>query len=120
MAGSMNRRTLIRYGALGGVAAVAAGPLAARDAAVPSAAPPPFELEEATVASLQKRLGAGSDTARSLAEKYLARIEALDRKGPRLRAVLELNPGRPRDRRRPRRRAQGAARCAGRCTASRS
>ncbi len=34
----------------------------------------------------------GSDTARSLTEKYLARIDALDRKGPALRAVLETNP----------------------------
>ena len=93
MAGRMNRRALIRYGALGGAAAVAAGPLAAAGAPAPApAAPPPFELDEATVADLQKRMGSGADTARSIAGKYVARIEALNRKGPELRAVLEINP----------------------------
>ena len=34
----------------------------------------------------------GQDTARSLAEKYLARIDALDRQGPSVRSILEINP----------------------------
>ena len=34
----------------------------------------------------------GQETSRSLVEKYLARIEALDRQGPALRHVLEVNP----------------------------
>ncbi|HWZ86939.1 MAG TPA: amidase [Thermoanaerobaculia bacterium] len=94
MAARLSRRDLIRFGALGGAAA-AAGPLAAREAAPPppAAAPPPaFELDEATIADLQKRMSSGADSARSLAEKYLGRIEALDRRGPELRAVLESNP----------------------------
>jgi amidase len=37
-------------------------------------------------------MAAGQDTARSLAEKYLARIERFDRQGPALRSVIELNP----------------------------
>jgi len=37
-------------------------------------------------------MASGQDTARSLTEKYLARIDALDRRGPALRAVLETNP----------------------------
>lgn len=53
---------------------------------------PPFDLEEATIASLQQRMETGRDTARSLAEKYIARIEAMDRSGPTLRSVLEINP----------------------------
>ena len=52
----------------------------------------PFDLEEATIADLQRRMEAGQDTARSLVEKYLARIEAIDRRGPELRSVLEINP----------------------------
>ncbi len=97
MARPLSRRTLIRYGALGGAAA-AATPLGARESAsspaapIPAAAPAAFELDEATIADLQKRLASGADSSRSLAEKYIARIEALDRKGPELRAVLELNP----------------------------
>jgi amidase len=51
-----------------------------------------FELDEATVADLQKRMGSGQDSARSLVEKYAARIEAVDRQGPLLRSVLEINP----------------------------
>ena len=51
-----------------------------------------FDLEEATIATLQDRMQAGRDTARSLAEKYLARIAAIDRQGPALRSILEINP----------------------------
>jgi amidase len=53
---------------------------------------PPFDLEEATIATLQQRMQAGQETARSLAEKYLARINAVDRAGPSLHAIIELNP----------------------------
>ena len=51
-----------------------------------------FDLEEATIADLQQRMERGQDTARSLVEKYTARIEQLDRQGPALRSVIELNP----------------------------
>jgi amidase len=51
-----------------------------------------FDLEEATVADLQQRMSSDRETARSLAEKYLARIEAIDRRGPAVHAVLEINP----------------------------
>ena len=51
-----------------------------------------FDLEEATIASLQQRMESGQDTARSLAEKYLARIDAIDRSGPTLKSVIEVNP----------------------------
>ncbi|HEY1814607.1 MAG TPA: amidase [Kofleriaceae bacterium] len=50
------------------------------------------ELEEATIADLQTRLASKQETSRSLVAKYRARIEALDRAGPQLRAVLELDP----------------------------
>ena len=61
-------------------------------AAAQPPARPPFELEEATIADLQQRMQSGRATARSLAEQYLAWIEAIDRNGPTLRSVLELNP----------------------------
>ncbi len=53
---------------------------------------PNFELEEITVVELQQGMETGKYTARSIAEKYLARIEAVDRSGPELRAVIETNP----------------------------
>ncbi len=66
-------------------------------AAAPSApaAPPAaeeFDLAEATFAELQASLAAGRRTSRGLVEAYLARIAALDRRGPGLRALLEINP----------------------------
>jgi hypothetical protein len=81
------RRSFLAAGLSGGVAAA---PTAA-------AAPAPdegddFELNEVTIAGLQERLRSGKETARSLAEKYLARIEAIDRRGPTLRSVIEVNP----------------------------
>jgi amidase len=51
-----------------------------------------FDLEEATIADLQQRMQSGRETARSLAEKYLARIDAIDRQGPALHSVIETNP----------------------------
>lgn len=51
-----------------------------------------FDLNELSIVDLQKGIQAGKYTARSLAEKYLARIEAIDRKGPTLRSVIEVNP----------------------------
>ena len=49
-------------------------------------------LEEATLAELQQRMASGKETSHSLVEKYLTRIEAIDRSGPTLRSVIELNP----------------------------
>ncbi|MEP6993175.1 MAG: amidase [Acidobacteriota bacterium] len=94
MARGMNRRVLIRYGALGGAAALARPAIAkqTQTQAASAARPPAFALEEATVADLQKRMASGRDSARSLAEKYIARIEAVDGRGPTLKSVLEINP----------------------------
>ena len=72
-------------------AAIGVGLLAQRPApAAPQA--PPFDLEEATIAGLQQRMERGEETARSLTQKYLARIDAVDRQGPMLHSVIELNP----------------------------
>ncbi len=51
-----------------------------------------FAYLEATVAGLQSDTTSGRLTARALAAAYLTRIEAIDRKGPRVNAVVELNP----------------------------
>ena len=53
---------------------------------------PAFELDEATVADLQASMESGERTARSITESYLERIEALNLRGPELRAVIEVNP----------------------------
>ncbi len=51
-----------------------------------------FGWEEATFADLSAALDEGALTARTLTEAYLARIDALDRVGPELRSVIEVNP----------------------------
>jgi len=85
----MNRRDfLLTGGAVG--AALATRP--ARTAQASAAPATDFELEELTIADLQEGMTAGRFTARGLCEQYLARIDALDRRGPSLRAVLETNP----------------------------
>jgi amidase len=51
-----------------------------------------FRLEETTISELQARMGSGELTARAATESYLQRIEELDRSGPQLRSVIEVNP----------------------------
>ena len=51
-----------------------------------------FELEETTIASLQDGMRSGRHTARSIAESYLARMDAIDRSGPAINSVIERNP----------------------------
>lgn len=78
------------------LAAALAGTAVATVASAASATDPwadqPFDLNELTIADLQAGMGAGQFTARSLTEKYLARIEAVDRLGPALHSVIEINP----------------------------
>lgn len=51
-----------------------------------------FELSELTVDDLGSGLKSGRWSVRGLVERYLERIDALDRRGPHLGAVIELNP----------------------------
>jgi amidase len=48
--------------------------------------------EELTITDTQAAMESGELTSRALVEWYLARIEALDRQGPMLRSVIEVNP----------------------------
>ncbi len=52
----------------------------------------PFELEEITIGELQDGMNSGRFTARSLVEKYSARIAEVDKQGPAINAVIEINP----------------------------
>jgi amidase len=63
---------------------------ARQEPAKPAAAA--FDLEEATIGGLQQRMSAGQETSRSLVDKYLARIEAIDAAGPALHSVIQVNP----------------------------
>jgi amidase len=51
-----------------------------------------FELDELPLSELAAGLAQGRWTSERLTELYLARIEAIDRAGPKLNAIIELQP----------------------------
>src|SRR5438128_471436 len=80
----VNRRTFLRLS----VGAAAGATLAGSNAL-----PLPHPAEpEASLAELQAAMASGRLTAHQLVERYLARIEALNHQGPKLNAVIEVNP----------------------------
>lgn len=88
----VDRRNFLKT-AVAGAAATAILPLTADDAGAQSPAPVMAgELDEITVDALRIALDSGKFTSRGLVEMYLARIADLDRSGPRLNSVIELNP----------------------------
>jgi Asp-tRNA(Asn)/Glu-tRNA(Gln) amidotransferase A subunit family amidase len=52
----------------------------------------PFQIEEATIRQLHDAMRAGRLTCRALVDHYLARIDAYDKQGPALNAILVVNP----------------------------
>jgi amidase len=96
---SPERRRFLRNSLATGAAMAAVPALAAgRESAAPQdpqAQPKPFELEEVTLADLQAGMGSGKYSAYSIAEKYLWRIEEIDKRGPALASVIEINPEAP-------------------------
>jgi len=54
--------------------------------------PKEFELDELTISDLQEGMKSGKFTARSLVKKYLDRIDDIDKKGPAINSVIQLNP----------------------------
>jgi len=60
--------------------------------AVTAQPPPPFQLEETTVAQIEAALRANALGCRALVDRYIARIEAYDRQGPSLNAIVLVNP----------------------------
>jgi amidase len=82
---TLTRRSFLNIAATG-MATLAAG------TALPDGPPvQTFDLEEATIAQLQRGLRTGRYSGRGLVDAYLARIEAIDRAGPTLRSVIETN-----------------------------
>jgi len=52
---------------------------------------PHFELDETDLATLQQKLKSGEYSSKKLVELYRSRIETIDRHGPALNAVIEIN-----------------------------
>ena len=77
---ALDRRDFLGYAGIG-AATLLVRPLFAQAAATPT-----LELEEMTIAQMQRY------SSRSLVEAYLARIDAIDKKGPAINSIIELNP----------------------------
>ena len=62
--------------------------------AAQSQQPPPaaFQIEETTIAQIHAAMRAGRLTCRGLVEQYLKRIEAYDKTGPAINAIVVVNP----------------------------
>jgi len=80
---SDSRRNFLRAGATAALATAAAAP---------AVSVTDFELDEITIDVAQKGLQSGQYSSRSLTEKYLARIQEIDKSGPKVNSVIELNP----------------------------
>jgi len=92
----MDRRKFLRNGSLAGLSLSSLSSLdgaknrPAEQPATPDAAE--FPLLEATIDQLQQMMQNGQHTSQSITKQYLKRIGAIDKKGPALNAVIELNP----------------------------
>ncbi len=91
-----DRRSFLAAGVAGGMLAISptVGAPAIHSQGTATAPTPELscELNELSIAELQQGMESGRFTARSLVEQYLARIEAIDRNGPHLASVIEVNP----------------------------
>jgi amidase len=76
--------------------AVACAPAFAADppkATPPKSAPKPTEaVVEASIDDLQKAMQAGRLTSQQVAQQYLDRIQSIDKSGPAVNAIIEVNP----------------------------
>ena len=93
------RRRFIQASLLAGASVAAVSPritLGASKAdalkSAPAGNPGSFELDEITVSELQESMVSGRFTSQSITEKYLERIEAIDKHGPAINSVIEVNP----------------------------
>jgi amidase len=92
----MKRRDFVRLGVGAGVGVSAAAGAAAGAAQMAGAAnvhgSVVSSILDAGVQEQRARMAAGKLSATSLVQQYLARIAAIDKAGPRLNAIIELNP----------------------------
>jgi len=89
----MNRRRFVRNSITGAAgAALASVSARAKSPGLNVNPPATFELDELTIADLQSGMKSGKYTAQSLARKYLERIDDIDKRGPAVNSVIELNP----------------------------
>ena len=84
-----SRRNFLKAAAVAGAGATLAHAVPAVQSAPQSDS---FELNELTIAQLQDGMKSGRFTARALTDKYLSRIDAMDKHGAAVNSVIEVNP----------------------------
>ena len=91
-----SRRKFLKTGITGTIAAAAFPSLGLAEKSIkqflPVAAISPFELDEVTIDDLSSGFKSGKYTVRSVVEKYIKRINEIDKAGPFLNSVIQLNP----------------------------
>ncbi len=92
-----SRRRFLKNAAMTGAAGTIYPALGAAREIIPSAKAlvpevKPFEMQEATISELQDGMTSGRFTSRSLVEKYSERIDEIDKRGPAVNAIIEMNP----------------------------
>ena len=88
----MKRREFLQTAALASVVAVTKPTTAFASTINRESVLPDFELQEITITQLQVAMTSGRFSSRSLVAKYLDHIADVDRDGPKLNSVIELNP----------------------------
>jgi amidase len=95
----MHRRDFLSLSSLAGISAIRHNKKKKKSKTPPPPPPPPNRvqiaaglLDEISVPELQSRQRQKLLTSERITEIYLARIEALDRSGPALRSIIEINP----------------------------
>jgi amidase len=91
----MNRRSFLRLAAYASSAALVLPAVAKTKQNTPTLRPVhvrPFALDEFTIDELQRRMAERKTSSVDLVKKYVARIEDIDRSGPALNSVMEINP----------------------------
>ena len=86
----MNRRSFLRSGSIAGASIPFAPFVQATESPLPFK--DEFSLNEATVDALQALMKSGKATSESITRAYLKRIGDVDKAGPKLNTVIELNP----------------------------
>ena len=88
---NMKRREFLQLSALGGAMALT-GAAVSCSQNISKTKVADFELDEMTIAEIQKGMESGQYSAKKITELYLSRIEEIDRSGPKVNSVLEVNP----------------------------
>ncbi len=94
----MQRRNFIMAGAVAGVALSALSlnsctpATEKKDEGTDTKATDDFALNEATIDILQQKMQSKEYTSHAITQLYLTRINDIDKNGPKLNAVIELNP----------------------------